>query len=111
MKPTLAGSSCSGHMAWPNVPTAPLGLCLGSSLDTNHMVQPCLLAAACVPRGLWQAVLAAARLLRSTLSTAGCVLEASQFAEVKTIHRDIVEWQKWPVLHLYTDSWMLTNAL
>ncbi|KAK4828524.1 hypothetical protein QYF61_026946 [Mycteria americana] len=40
--------------------------------------------------------------------------ESSQFAEVKAIQiaLDISpEGEKWPVLYLYTDSWMVTNAL
>ncbi|PKU41663.1 hypothetical protein llap_8038 [Limosa lapponica baueri] len=24
---------------------------------------------------------------------------------------DITKWEKWPVLYLYTDSWMVANAL
>ncbi|PKU30997.1 hypothetical protein llap_18700 [Limosa lapponica baueri] len=39
--------------------------------------------------------------------------ELSQFAEVKAIQLalDIAEGEKWPVLYLYTDSWMMANAL
>ncbi|GAB0208545.1 hypothetical protein GRJ2_003320200 [Grus japonensis] len=39
--------------------------------------------------------------------------ESSQFAEVKAIQLalDIAEQEKWPVLYLYTDSWMVANAL
>ncbi|KAK4823102.1 LOW QUALITY PROTEIN: hypothetical protein QYF61_025840 [Mycteria americana] len=39
--------------------------------------------------------------------------ESSQFAEVKAIQLalDIAEREKWPVLCLYTDSWMVANAL
>jgi len=39
--------------------------------------------------------------------------ESSQFAEVKAIQLalDIASWEKWPVLYLYTDSWMAANAL
>ena len=39
--------------------------------------------------------------------------ESSQFAEVKAIQLalEIAEREKWPVLYLYTDSWMLANAL
>ena len=39
--------------------------------------------------------------------------ESSQFADVKAIHLslDIASREKWPVLYLYTDSWMVTNAL
>uniref|UniRef100_A0A493TT96 Uncharacterized protein n=1 Tax=Anas platyrhynchos platyrhynchos TaxID=8840 RepID=A0A493TT96_ANAPP len=39
--------------------------------------------------------------------------ESSQFAEVKAIQLalDIAEREKWPVLYLYTDSWMVANAL
>ncbi|GAB0207492.1 hypothetical protein GRJ2_003214900 [Grus japonensis] len=39
--------------------------------------------------------------------------ESSQFAEVKAIHLalDMVEREKWPMLYLYTDSWMMRNAL
>ncbi|KAM9591204.1 ribonuclease H-like isoform 1-T3 [Morphnus guianensis] len=36
-----------------------------------------------------------------------------EFAEVKTIYLslEIAEREKWPVLYLYTDSWMVENAL
>ncbi|GAB0207417.1 mitochondrial enolase superfamily member 1 [Grus japonensis] len=39
--------------------------------------------------------------------------ESSQFAEVKAIQLalEIAEREKWPVLYLYTDSWMVANAL
>ncbi|GAB0202684.1 hypothetical protein GRJ2_002734000 [Grus japonensis] len=39
--------------------------------------------------------------------------EWSQFAEVKAIQLalDIAEREKWPMLCLYTDSWMVANAL
>ena len=39
--------------------------------------------------------------------------ESSQFAEVKAIQLalDIAEWEKWPVLYLYADSFMVANAL
>ncbi|KAK4811001.1 hypothetical protein QYF61_014473 [Mycteria americana] len=39
--------------------------------------------------------------------------ESSQFAEVKAIQLalDLAERKKWPVLYLYTDSWMVANAL
>ncbi|KAK4826291.1 hypothetical protein QYF61_007138 [Mycteria americana] len=39
--------------------------------------------------------------------------ESSQFPEVKAIQLalDIAEREKWPVLYLYTDSWMMANAL
>ncbi|GAB0189109.1 hypothetical protein GRJ2_001376200 [Grus japonensis] len=39
--------------------------------------------------------------------------ELSQFAEVKAIQLalDIAEREKWPTLYLYTDSWMVANAL
>ncbi|GAB0203012.1 hypothetical protein GRJ2_002766800 [Grus japonensis] len=39
--------------------------------------------------------------------------ESSQFAEVKAIQLalDIAEREKWPTLYLYTDSWMVANAL
>ncbi len=39
--------------------------------------------------------------------------ESSQFAEVKAIQLalDIAEQEKWPKLYLYTDSWMVANAL
>ena len=38
---------------------------------------------------------------------------SSQFAEVKAIQLDldVAEWERWPVLYLYTDSWMVANAL
>ncbi|GAB0208802.1 hypothetical protein GRJ2_003345900 [Grus japonensis] len=39
--------------------------------------------------------------------------ESSQFAEVKAIQLalDIAEREKWPMLYLYTESWMVANAL
>ncbi|GAB0189166.1 hypothetical protein GRJ2_001381900 [Grus japonensis] len=39
--------------------------------------------------------------------------ESSQFAEVKAIQLalDVAEREKWPTLSLYTDSWMVANAL
>ncbi|PKU35804.1 hypothetical protein llap_13891 [Limosa lapponica baueri] len=39
--------------------------------------------------------------------------ESSQFAEVKAMQLalDIDEQEKWPILYLYTDSWMVANAL
>ena len=39
--------------------------------------------------------------------------ELSQYAEVKAIQLalEIAEREKWPVLYLYTDSWMVANAL
>ncbi|GAB0175673.1 hypothetical protein GRJ2_000032500 [Grus japonensis] len=39
--------------------------------------------------------------------------ESSQFAEVKAIQLalDVAEREKWPTLYLYTDSWMVANAL
>ncbi|GAB0195094.1 hypothetical protein GRJ2_001974700 [Grus japonensis] len=39
--------------------------------------------------------------------------ESSQFAEVKAIQLalDSAEREKWPTLYLYTDSWMVANAL
>ncbi|XP_064309328.1 ribonuclease H-like [Phalacrocorax carbo] len=39
--------------------------------------------------------------------------ELSQFAEVKAIQLalDIAEWEKWPMLYLYTDSWIVANTL
>ncbi|GAB0209980.1 hypothetical protein GRJ2_003463700 [Grus japonensis] len=39
--------------------------------------------------------------------------ESSQFAEVKAIQLalDMAEREKWPTLYLYTDSWMVANAL
>uniref|UniRef100_A0A493TKI9 Uncharacterized protein n=1 Tax=Anas platyrhynchos platyrhynchos TaxID=8840 RepID=A0A493TKI9_ANAPP len=39
--------------------------------------------------------------------------ESSQYAEVKAIQLalEIAEREKWPVLYLYTDSWMVANAL
>ncbi|GAB0208806.1 hypothetical protein GRJ2_003346300 [Grus japonensis] len=39
--------------------------------------------------------------------------ESSQFAEVKAIQLalDIAEREKWPMLYLCTDSWMVANAL
>ncbi|XP_064908839.1 uncharacterized protein LOC135578570 [Columba livia] len=52
-------------------------------------------------------------------SVAGCKKategqgESSQFAEVKAIQLalDIAERERWPILYLYTDSWMVANAL
>ena len=39
--------------------------------------------------------------------------ESSQFAEVKAIHLalDVAERERWPMLYLYTDSWMVANAV
>ena len=39
--------------------------------------------------------------------------ESSQFAEVKAIQLalDVAERERWPMLFLYTDSWMVANAL
>ncbi|XP_071889075.1 uncharacterized protein [Anas platyrhynchos] len=39
--------------------------------------------------------------------------ESSQYAEVKAIQLalEIAKREKWPVLYLYTDSWMVANAL
>ncbi|KAJ7424808.1 hypothetical protein WISP_26557 [Willisornis vidua] len=39
--------------------------------------------------------------------------ESSQFAELKAVQLalDIAEREKWPRLYLYTDSWMIANAL
>ena len=39
--------------------------------------------------------------------------ESSQFAEVKAIQLalDVAERERWPMLYLYTDSWMVANAL
>lgn len=39
--------------------------------------------------------------------------ESSLFAEVKAFHvaLEIAEWEKWPVFCLYTNSWMMANAL
>uniref|UniRef100_A0A8V0YU63 Uncharacterized protein n=2 Tax=Gallus gallus TaxID=9031 RepID=A0A8V0YU63_CHICK len=39
--------------------------------------------------------------------------ESSQFAEVKAVQLalDVTEGEGWPVLYLYTDSWMVANAL
>jgi len=38
--------------------------------------------------------------------------ESSQFAEVKVIQLalDVAEWETWPMLYLYTDSWIVANA-
>ncbi|KAK4814147.1 hypothetical protein QYF61_009066 [Mycteria americana] len=50
--------------------------------------------------------------IRQVVETAKGDGESSQFAEVKAIHTlDIAEQEKWPVLYLYTDSWMVANAL
>ena len=50
---------------------------------------------------------------RQVTETAEGEGESSQFAEVKAIQLalDIAEREKWPVLYLYTDSWMVANAL
>ncbi|XP_062460231.1 ribonuclease H-like [Pezoporus occidentalis] len=50
---------------------------------------------------------------RQVAETAEGEGESSQFAEVKAIQLalDIAEREKWPVLYLYTDSWMVANAL
>ena len=39
--------------------------------------------------------------------------ESSQFADVKAVQLalDVAEWLRWPMLCLYTDSWMVANAL
>ncbi|XP_048786412.1 uncharacterized protein LOC125686463 [Lagopus muta] len=39
--------------------------------------------------------------------------EPSQFAEVKAVQLalDVAERERWPMLYLYTDSWMVANAL
>ena len=39
--------------------------------------------------------------------------ESSQFTEVKAIQLalDVAERERWPMLYLYTDSWMVANAL
>ena len=39
--------------------------------------------------------------------------ELSQFSEVKAIQLalDVAEQERWPMLYLYTDSWMVANAL
>ena len=39
--------------------------------------------------------------------------ESNQCAEVKAVHLalDVAEREGWPVLYLYTDSWMVVNAL
>ena len=51
--------------------------------------------------------------LRQVAETAEGKGESSQFAEVKAIQLalDIAEREKWPVLYLYTDTWMVANAL
>ncbi|KAK4819554.1 hypothetical protein QYF61_007065 [Mycteria americana] len=51
--------------------------------------------------------------IRQVVETAEGEGESSQFAEVKAIQLalDIAEREKWPVLYLYTDSWMVANAL
>ncbi|KAM9590498.1 uncharacterized protein ACIBXB_005758 [Morphnus guianensis] len=59
----------------------------------------------------WKAaVWSPTRLVAETAEGEG---ESSQFAEVKAIQLalDIAEREKWPVLYLYTDSWMVANAL
>ena len=39
--------------------------------------------------------------------------EASQLTEVKAVQLalDVAEWERWPMLYLYTDSWVVANAL
>jgi len=39
--------------------------------------------------------------------------ESSQFAEVKAVQLalDVAERERWPMLYVYTDSWMVANAL
>ncbi|KAK4828473.1 LOW QUALITY PROTEIN: hypothetical protein QYF61_026698 [Mycteria americana] len=61
--------------------------------------------------GRWKA--AARSPIRQIVETAGGEVELSQFAEVKAIQLalDIADWGRWPVLCLYTDSWMVANAL
>ncbi|KAK4806899.1 hypothetical protein QYF61_012620 [Mycteria americana] len=51
--------------------------------------------------------------IRQVTETAEGDGESSQFAEVKAIQvaLDIAEREKWPVLYLYADSWMVANAL
>ncbi|KAK4817261.1 hypothetical protein QYF61_005474 [Mycteria americana] len=51
--------------------------------------------------------------VRQVAETAEGEGESSQFAEVKAIQLalDIADQEKWPVLYLYTDSWMVANAL
>ncbi|XP_019329322.1 PREDICTED: uncharacterized protein LOC109279670 [Aptenodytes forsteri] len=51
--------------------------------------------------------------MRQVVETAEGEGESSQFAEVKAIQLalDIADREKWPVLYLYTDSWMVANAL
>ncbi|KAK4807087.1 hypothetical protein QYF61_018428 [Mycteria americana] len=46
--------------------------------------------------------------IRQVVETAEGDGESSQFAEVKAIQLalDIAESEKWPVLYLYSDSWM-----
>jgi len=50
---------------------------------------------------------------RQVAETAKGEGESSQFAEVKAIQLalDMASREKWPVLYLYTDSWMVANAL
>ena len=52
-------------------------------------------------------------LTRQVAETAEGEGESSQFAEVKAIQLalDIASGEQWPVLYLYTDSWMVANAL
>ncbi|KAK4806485.1 hypothetical protein QYF61_013978 [Mycteria americana] len=51
--------------------------------------------------------------IRQVVETAEGDGESSQTAEVKAIQLalDIAEREKWPMLYLYTDSWMVANAL
>jgi len=50
---------------------------------------------------------------RQVAETAEGEGESSQFAEVKAIQLalDIASREQWPVLYLYTDSWMVVNVL
>ncbi|KAK4806782.1 hypothetical protein QYF61_005578 [Mycteria americana] len=51
--------------------------------------------------------------IRQVVETAAGDGESSHFAEVKAIQLalDIAEREKWPMLYLCTDSWMVANAL
>jgi len=50
---------------------------------------------------------------RQVTETAEGEGESSQFAEVKAIQLalDIASGEEWPMLYLYTESWMVANAL
>jgi len=67
----------------------------------------------CIVGKQWRwkaAVWSPTRLVTETAQGEG---ESNQFAEVKAIQLalDIASREKWPVLYLYTNSWMVANIL